>query len=109
MSAASPLSSSTLAAPVAQPQPSAEMKKAAKDFESMLIGQMLQPMFEALQTDGMFGGGAGEAMFRPMLIEQYAQGIGKAGGIGISDSIAREMMRMQMGSTAQEAANGAAG
>jgi peptidoglycan hydrolase FlgJ len=109
MAAASLLSASTLSPPIAQPQPTAEMKKSAKDFEAMLIGQLLQPMFESLQTDGMFGGGSGEAMFRPMLIEQYAQGVGKAGGIGISDTIAREMMRLQMGANAPEAVNGAAG
>jgi Rod binding domain-containing protein len=111
--AISPLSVSTLAPKTLQPEPSAEIKKAAKDFESMLIGQLMAPMFEALKTDGMFGGGSGEEMFRPMLLEQYAKGITKAGGLGISDSIAREMMRLQGGATApetpMEAAHGAAG
>lgn len=105
--ALSPLSLSTLAAPKPQPEPTPEVRKAAKEFEAMLIGQLMQPMFSSLQTDGMFGGGSGEEMFRPMLIEQYAQGIGKAGGIGLADSIAREMMRLQAGAT--EAAHGAAG
>ena len=79
----------------------------------MLIGQLMAPMFEALKTDGMFGGGSGEEMFRPMLLEQYAKGVTKAGGLGISDSIAREMMRLQGGATAPETptedAHGAAG
>jgi Rod binding domain-containing protein len=98
---ATPLNASALAPK--QAEPSAEMKRAAKEFEAMLIGQLMAPMFAALKTDGMFGGGAGEEMFRPMLIEQYAQGITQAGGIGLSDSIAREMMRMQAGATAPEA------
>lgn len=102
--ALSPLSLSTLAKPAPQQQPTPEIKKAAKDFEAMLIGQLMAPMFEALKTDGMFGGGSGEEMFRPMLIEQYAKGVGQAGGIGLADGIAREMMRMQGGATAPEAA-----
>ena len=33
---------------------------AAKDFESMFMAQMLQPMMEGLNVDGLFGGGHGE-------------------------------------------------
>jgi Rod binding domain-containing protein len=111
--AVSALSASTLAPKSVPPEPSAEIKKAAKDFESMLIGQLMAPMFEALKTDGMFGGGSGEEMFRPMLLEQYAKGVTQAGGIGLADGIAREMMRLQAGASApdtpMEAAHGAAG
>ncbi len=48
-------------------------------------------MFEGLSTDGLGGGGVGEEMFRPMLIDQYAQAIQHAGGIGIADQIVREL------------------
>ncbi|MEJ0023016.1 MAG: rod-binding protein [Alphaproteobacteria bacterium] len=106
--ALSPLSVSTLTKSTPEPQPTPEVKKSAKDFESMLIGQLMAPMFEALKTDGMFGGGSGEEMFRPMLLEQYAKGITQAGGIGLADGIAREMMRMQAGKTAPESSMGAA-
>lgn len=91
------LSQSTLL-PLAKPQePTPAIKKAADEFESMVLSQMLAPMFEALDTKGMFGGGSGEEMFRPMLVEQYAKSIAKAGGIGLSASVAREMMAMQAG------------
>ncbi len=106
--AVSPLSQSTLAKPAPRQEPTPEIKKAAKDFESMLIGQLMAPMFNALKTDGMFGGGSGEEMFRPMLLEQYAKGVTQAGGIGLADGIAREMMRMQMGATAPDSSIGAA-
>jgi Rod binding domain-containing protein len=56
---------------------------------------MLAPMFENLDTDGLGGGGAGERMFRPMLVEQYAKAIAQAGGIGLADSVIAEMLRMQ--------------
>lgn len=91
---------STLAPAAPKPEIDPKIKKAAAEFESMVIAQMLQPMFEALDSDGMFGGGTGERMFRPMLVDQYAQAMSKAGGIGIAQSVAEEMMRMQ---TAQPA------
>lgn len=72
-----------------------EMRKAAEDFESMVIGQLLQPMFAALSTDGLGGGGFGEEIFRPMLVEEYAKGIAQGGGIGLAQSIITELQRMQ--------------
>jgi Rod binding domain-containing protein len=41
-------------------------------------------------------------MFRPMLIDQYAQAIQHAGGIGIADQIVRELNRMQTVNAAQQ-------
>jgi peptidoglycan hydrolase FlgJ len=73
----------------------AEIRKIAEQFESMMLNQMLAPMFEGLDTDGPTGGGIGEAMFRPMMIEQYAASIAKAGGVGVSEAVAKEMMRLQ--------------
>jgi Rod binding domain-containing protein len=69
--------------------------RAADEFEAVFLNEMLAPMFEGLSTDGLGGGGAGEEMFRPMLIDQYAQAIQHAGGIGIADQIVRELTRMQ--------------
>jgi Rod binding domain-containing protein len=103
-----PPGASTLA-PAPAPAPiDPKIKKTAADFETMVIGQMLAPMFEALETNGPFGGGDGEAMFRPMLIDQYAKSMAKAGGIGIADEVAREMMRMQAGASAPAPAPNAA-
>jgi Rod binding domain-containing protein len=52
-------------------------------------------MFEGLPTDGLGGGGAGEAMFRPMLVQRYAEAMSKAGGIGLADNVMAEMIRLQ--------------
>lgn len=102
-----PLSTTTPPAPDEVP---AEIRRAAEEFESIFLSQMLAPMFEGLQTDGLGGGGMGEEIFRPMLIERYAQSLTQAGGIGIADSIIRELMRMQeMAAPPQEAADGATG
>lgn len=89
-----PLPMSTSAHPD-QTQAPEELRRAAKEFESVFLSEMLAPMFEGLDTDGLGGGGMGEEIFRPMLVERYAESISRAGGVGIADSIVREFMRMQ--------------
>jgi Rod binding domain-containing protein len=52
-------------------------------------------MFQGLETDGPFGGGNAESTFRPMLIDQYADAISKGGGVGIADSVMKEILKLQ--------------
>ena len=73
----------------------AQARQAAEDFEAVFISQMLSPMFESLQDDGYFGGGPGEDIYRSMLVEQYGKSIARAGGFGLSDSVNREILRLQ--------------
>lgn len=91
-----PLPMSTAARQTPQQTQEADaMRRAAEEFESVFLSEMLGPMFEGLDTEGLGGGGMGEQIFRPMLIERYAEAIGRAGGVGIADSVVREFMRMQ--------------
>lgn len=73
-----------------------QTQKSARDFESMTINQMLQPMFETEGTENdMFSGGAGEKQFKPMLIEQIAKSMENNGGIGLRDALQKQMLAMQ--------------
>ncbi len=72
-----------------------QAEEVAQQFERMFISEMLAPMFQGLETDGPFGGGSAESTFRPMLIDQYADAIAKGGGVGIADSVLKEILRMQ--------------
>ena len=72
-----------------------EARKAAEEFEAVFIAQMLAPMFQGLETDELFGGGPGEDIYRSVLIEEYGKSIARAGGIGLSDAIQREILRLQ--------------
>lgn len=68
-----------------------------KQFETMFVSQMLQHMFEGIKTEeGPFGGGHAEAMFRPMLLEEYAKMItNRPGGIGLADQVTRTLLQNQ--------------
>lgn len=74
---------------------SAELRAAAEDFEAVFLSQMLSPIFESLETDGLFGGGHGERAYRSMLVEEYGRAISQAGGIGIADAVHRELLQLQ--------------
>ncbi|WP_436637312.1 rod-binding protein [Microbaculum sp. FT89] len=71
------------------------VRQAAQEFESVFLNTMLSQMFAGVSTDGPFGGGHGEEMFRSLLLEEYGANIAAAGGIGIADDVARELLSLQ--------------
>lgn len=73
----------------------AHIRKSAQDFEAVFLSQMLSPMFESLETDGLFGGGSGERMYRGMLVEEYGKALSRNGGVGIADAVARQIIASQ--------------
>jgi len=86
--------------PVKAPQAvknEAEAEKAAQEFEAVFISQFLGAMFEGVKTDGEFGGGPGEGMFRSMMLDNYSKTLTKQGGFGLADSVKREILSMQIG------------
>jgi flagellar protein FlgJ len=72
-----------------------KIAKTAHDFEASFIAAMLQPMFDTLSTAPPFGGGQGEAAFKSFMVNAVSQQVAKKGGIGLSASIQREMLKMQ--------------
>lgn len=69
--------------------------KTAKDFESMFMSQMLQPMFEGMDVDKTFGGGNGEKVMRSFLVQEYGKLASKNTHLGIADAVKKEMIRAQ--------------
>lgn len=96
-----PLSvSPSLLAPTAQPTAAelakrGQIKRTAQEFESSFLSVMMQQMFTGISTDGPFGGGAGEEMFRSVLTDAMAKQVTKAGGIGVATSVEHEMLKLQ--------------
>ena len=74
----------------------AAAQAAGHKFEAMFIGQMLKPMFDTIPTDGWFGGGQGEEMFRGMLVDNYGKELANHGkGIGLAASVTHALLKAQ--------------
>jgi flagellar protein FlgJ len=69
--------------------------KAATEFEAQFVSQMLTQMWQGIETDGYFGGGNGEEMFRGLMINEYGKQIAQSGKLGIADNVRNAMLKMQ--------------
>lgn len=77
------------------PKVRTKLHKAAQDFEANFVSQMFSQMFESVPIDETFGGGRGEEMFRSLLVNEYGKQVASRGGLGIADSVYRELLRAQ--------------
>lgn len=77
----------------------AQIDKTSSTFESMFATQMLQPMFEGVGVDPLFGGGHGEEVMRSFLLDEYGKVLGKSGMFGIAAAVKNEMIRAQSHAT----------
>ncbi|NLH82402.1 MAG: chemotaxis protein [Phyllobacteriaceae bacterium] len=69
----------------------------ATEFEQVYLSTMLKQMFSGLSTEAPFGGGAAEETWRGILVEQYADTISRAGGVGVADAVYRDLLAVQEG------------
>ncbi len=81
----------------AEPKTASEIsaKKSADEFEAIFISQMLKSMTAGIETDGPFGGGQSEDIYRDFMNEQLGKTITTKGGIGISQAVYRELLKTQ--------------
>lgn len=81
------------------PKPTTPFEKKAREtadsFEAVFLSQILKSMSLGLKSDGPFGGGHSEEVFRDVLNEEIATQISRNGGIGLSDSVYREILKTQ--------------
>jgi len=69
--------------------------KKSKDFEGMFMSQMLQPMFEGMKVDPIFGGGHGEEVMRSFLVQEYGKAMSVGGHLGIAAAVKNAMIKAQ--------------
>lgn len=88
-----------LAPPIpSSPRPGPAETKAravAEKFETFFLQQMLEFMTAGLKPDKNFGGGGGESLYRSLLNEHYATALAHRGGVGIANTVYREILRLQ--------------
>ncbi len=91
-----PPPSPATAATAATGASAARIHKVAQDFESSFLQTVLGTMMSTTgQADGAFSGGEGEQAFRSFLTDAMAKGVVKRGGIGLSQTVERELLKMQ--------------
>jgi Rod binding domain-containing protein len=74
----------------------AKIQKSAEDFTAVALGEMLTPMFDTMDaTGGNFGGGGGEAAWKPMLVQEFAKAMAHQGGLGLTTQVAQAMLALQ--------------
>lgn len=82
---------------IGEPKTAKELsaKRAADEFEAIFISQMLKSMSVGVKTDGMFGGGQSEEIYKDLMNEELGKVMTNKGGIGMSDAIYREILKNQ--------------
>jgi flagellar protein FlgJ len=71
--------------------------KAAQDFESVFLGQMVEQMYTGLEAKGPFGGGFAEQTYRSLLNQEIGRQMSAGGGVGLADAVYAEMVKLQGG------------
>ena len=72
-----------------------KITQTAKTFEQTFLSQMLGSMFEGVNDNSAFTGGAGEKAFRSFLNDAMAKQMVAKGGIGLARPVELEMLRLQ--------------
>jgi flagellar protein FlgJ len=76
-------------------------RKTSDDFEKMFLEKSLDQMTASDTAEGPLGeNGTGGGVYRSMLMKEYAGTIVKSGGVGISNQIYSQMLKMQEGANA---------
>lgn len=72
-----------------------EIRKTAQNFEAFFLTKMMESMYEGISTDGMFGGGHAEKIYRSMLLDEYGKAMAQTGTVGVADYVMKSILDMQ--------------
>lgn len=75
-----------------QEQLDKKIESEARAYEVVLITKMLEDAFPKGEESMLFGGGHGNDILRSMILEEYAGAMVDAGGVGLKEGIAKEIL-----------------
>lgn len=84
----------TLPAPGTRVPPH-EARRVAEDFEAVFLAQFAETMLSKVESDGLFGGGPAEDLYKSLLAQEYGKTFARAGGFGIADAVYLEILKAQ--------------
>lgn len=73
---------------------SPELMQLARKLEAGFLAQMFKHSGAGAAREN-FGGGAGESQFSSFLVQEYANAIADAGGLGLAESIYRSLVQRE--------------
>jgi flagellar protein FlgJ len=74
------------------PAEAARIRQAARDFEAIFIGQILEAARRSPLARGPLTGG--NDIYRDMMDQELAKAMARGGGLGLADLIARHVTRL---------------
>jgi Rod binding domain-containing protein len=78
------------------PAQQSKIAATAKQFEAMALTELLNPIFNTVDTaHGLFGGGEAEAAWKPMMVSELAKNLSAHGGLGLARPVMEQMIRIQ--------------
>lgn len=83
-----------LQTPDHKPRQVPELMDLARQMEASFLAQMLKHSGVGAPRE-TFGGGAGESQFSSFLVQEYADAIVEAGGVGLAESIYASLVRTE--------------
>jgi Rod binding domain-containing protein len=82
-----------LAVKAPKPEPTAEQRKIAKDFEAILLRKMLASLEKTSQLGGSSPLTGGSEIYGSMVVGVLADAMASGGGIGLADMVAQALAR----------------
>jgi Rod binding domain-containing protein len=71
------------------------VRETAETFEAQFLSQMMGHMFKGIGSDGVFGGGHAEEVWRDFYVEEITKSFANQGGIGLADTIEKQLLTLQ--------------
>jgi Rod binding domain-containing protein len=73
-------------------------ERAAREFEAVLISELLKPVLDQASAPRIVGGGgAGDAAFSGLLREEIAKAFAAHGGFGLAERVRSQLLELQAG------------
>jgi peptidoglycan hydrolase FlgJ len=70
------------------------IKKAATDFEALMLQYMFKTMWESVPKSNLYGTGREEEMYRDMLNEELSKNLAENQSLGIKNAIEKDLYRI---------------
>jgi len=75
----------------------AQVRRAAQEFEAIVLGQMLKTMRQASATGPVALTGTSQKLYRDLMDDELAKVVSKKGGVGLADILVRDLLRLGPG------------